>query len=86
MDINNFDYQLPDELIAQYPLENREESNLLILDKETGKIEIEKFKNILKFLSQDDVLVVNETEVIPARLYGEKKSGAQIEIDRKSVV
>ena len=73
MNINEFDYNLPEELIAQTPLSNREESKLLVLDKKTGDIEHKHFKNIIDYLNPGDVLVLNNTKVIPARLIGEKE-------------
>ncbi len=73
MKTDDFDYDLPEELIAQVPLKNREESRLLILDKDTGNIKDEKFYNIINYLDKDDVLVLNDTKVMPARLIGEKE-------------
>ncbi len=73
MKTNEFDFDLPQELIAQTPLLNRDESRLLVLDKETGKVEHKKFRNILDYLSAGDVLVINDTKVIPARLMGVKE-------------
>ncbi len=68
----DFNYYLPENLIAQIPIENREESKLLILDKESKKIEHKKFKNILSYLNPGDCLVLNNTRVMPARLYGNR--------------
>ncbi len=68
----DFNYFLPEELIAQHPLENREESRLLVLDKETGEIEHRRFKNIVGYLNKGDCLVLNDTRVIPARLFGNR--------------
>jgi S-adenosylmethionine:tRNA ribosyltransferase-isomerase len=68
----DFNFILPEELIAQHPLENREESRLLILDKETGAIEHKHFKDIINYLNKGDCLVLNDTRVIPARLYGHR--------------
>lgn len=77
----DFYYDLPEELIAQDPLLDRSSSRLMHLDKETGALEHTDFKHILKFLKPGDCLVVNNTKVIPARLYGQKKdTGAGIEI------
>lgn len=73
MNINEYNYNLPEELIAQTPLNNRDESKLLILEQETGKIEHTIFKNIINYLDKDSVLVLNDTKVIPARLIGEKE-------------
>lgn len=68
----DFNYFLPEELIAQHPLENREESRLLVLDKETGEMEHRRFKNIVEYLNKGDCLVLNDTRVIPARLFGNR--------------
>ncbi len=81
MNINQFDYELPKELIAQTPLKERSSSRLLVLNKNTGKIVHEHFYNIINFLNKGDVLVLNDTKVIPARLIGEKEdTKAVIEI------
>lgn len=81
MKTSDFDFNLPDELIAQTPLANRSESKLLVLDKNTGKITHERFYNIINYLDENDVLVMNNTKVIPARIYGIKEStGAKIEL------
>ena len=80
MNTEEFDYYLPEEKIAQTPLEDRTASKLLILDKNTGEYRDEIFKNITSFLKKGDCLVLNNTRVIPARLYGTKKeSGGAIE-------
>ena len=80
-DINYYDYDLPEELIAQSTLENRSSSKLLLLDKNTGKIKDETFKNIINYLHSGDTLVLNDTKVMPARLIGTKEeTGAVIEI------
>ena len=79
----DFYYDLPEELIAQHPMEKRDESRLLVLDKETGKIEHRVFKDIIEYLNPEDCLVINETRVIPARLYGTRMNdelNAPIEI------
>lgn len=73
MNIEDFDYDLPKKLIAQTPLKNRADSKLMVLDKETGEIEHKVFKDILNYLSKGDVLVLNDTKVIPARLIGVKE-------------
>lgn len=81
MKTSDFDFELPQELIAQTPLLNRDESRLLVLDKKTGSIEHKKFRNILDYLNPGDVLVINDTKVIPARLMGVKDdTGAVIEL------
>lgn len=80
MNTDEFDYFLPEELIAQTPLADRTASRLLLLDKESGKYTDGSFKDIKKYLKADDCLVLNNTRVIPARLYGKKKeSGGAIE-------
>ena len=77
----DFDYYLPEELIAQTPIEKRDDSRLMILDKETGEIEHRHFKDIIDYLNPGDVLVLNDTKVIPARLIGTKEAtGAVIEL------
>lgn len=81
MDINEFDYNLPKELIAQTPLKERSSSRLLVLNKNNGKIKHDHFYNIINYLKKGDVLVLNDTKVIPARLIGEKEdTKAVIEI------
>ena len=81
MKTDDFDYYLPEELIAQTPLKERDSSRLLVLDKETGEITHEHFHNIINYLNSDDVLVLNDTKVMPARLYGTKTdTGAVIEV------
>ncbi len=81
MRTDEFDYYLPEELIAQTPLENRSSSRLLVLHKKTGQIEHRKFSDIINYLSKGDALVINDTKVIPARLIGEKEdTGAVIEL------
>lgn len=81
MKTDEFDYKLPEHLIAQTPLKNRDSSRLLVLDKETGLIEHKHFMDIVDYLSKDDVLVFNDTKVLPARLIGVKEgTNAIIEI------
>ncbi len=81
MKVEDFDYYLPEELIAQTPLKKRDESRLLVLDKKTGEIEHKKFYDIIDYLEPGDTLVLNDTKVLPARLIGEKaETGAVIEI------
>lgn len=72
MNLDLFDYNLPEELIAQTPLEKRDEARLLVLDKVTGEIEHKKFYDIISYLEKGDTLVLNNTKVLPARLLGEK--------------
>lgn len=81
MNTDEFDYYLPEELIAQTPLKDRSASRLLVLDKSTGEIKHEKFKNIVDYFDSNDVLVFNDSRVIPARLFGVKESTlAHIEV------
>ena len=81
MKTSDFDYELPEELIAQTPLKDRSSSRLLVLDKDTGDIEHKSFKDITDYLVKGDVLVINDTKVIPARLIGVKEdTGATIEL------
>lgn len=81
MDVKDFDYDLPEELIAQNPLEDRSSSRLMVLDKKTGEVSHHIFKEIIKYLRPGDCLVLNNTKVIPARLYGVKEGTmAKIEI------
>ena len=72
MKTDDFDYYLPSELIAQTPLEKRDESRLLVLDKDTGEIEHKMFYDIIDYLESGDALVINDTKVIPARIIGTK--------------
>ena len=78
--LSDFDFDLPEGLIAQEPLKKRDESRLLILDKNTGKIKHEKFKNLPEYLDDSFIIVRNATKVIPARLIGKKQSGGVVEI------
>lgn len=81
MELKDFDYYLPKELIAQDPLENRSSSRLLVLHKNTGEIEHKIFSDIVDYLNPGDCLVINDTKVIPARLMGVKsETGAAIEV------
>lgn len=73
MDVKDFYYELPEELIAQDPLEDRSSSRLMLLDKKTGEIEHKVFRDIVDYLNPGDCLVINNTKVIPARLYGVKE-------------
>ncbi len=81
MNLKDFDYNLPESLIAQEPINERDKSRLLVLNKENGNIKHLLFKDIIDFLSKGDCLVLNDTRVIPARLFGEKNgTGGSIEI------
>ena len=81
MRVDEFDYDLPESLIAQQPIENRDESRLMLLNKETGETTDRYFKEIVELLNKDDILILNDSKVIPARLYGEKvPTGTEIEV------
>jgi S-adenosylmethionine:tRNA ribosyltransferase-isomerase len=80
MKTSDFDYYLPQELIAQTPAENRENSRLLVYDRASGNITHDRFFNILNYLNKGDLLCINNTRVLPARLYGKTASGASVEI------
>ncbi|MCY6353917.1 tRNA preQ1(34) S-adenosylmethionine ribosyltransferase-isomerase QueA [Clostridium sp. ZS2-4] len=74
MKVSEFDFYLPEELIAQHPKEKRDESKLMVVDKKTGEIEHKIFKDIIEYINQGDCLVLNNTRVLPARLIGEKEN------------
>lgn len=78
--ISDFEYELPQEFIAKFPCEKRDESKLLVLDRNTGRIEHKIFGDVVDYLSPGDVLVVNKTKVIPARILGKKTTGGKMEI------
>ncbi len=81
MKLSQFKFEVPEELIAQFPMENRDESRLMVVDRKTGKFEHKQFKDILNYLDEGDIAVMNNTKVFPARLYGNKeKTGAIIEV------
>ena len=79
MELSEFNYDLPQELIAQVPIKDRDESRLLVLDRKNKTIEDKIFKDIIDYLEPGDCLVRNNTKVIPARLYGKKETGANVE-------
>ena len=79
MKVSEFNYELPEELIAQHPSKTRDLSRLMVLDKKKHTIEHKIFKDILEYLQPGDCLVRNNTKVIPARLYGKKETGANVE-------
>ena len=79
MKVTEFDYELPEELIAQTPIEKRDESRLMVLNRKNNTIEHKTFKDIIDYLEPGDCLVRNNTKVIPARIYGKKETGANIE-------
>ena len=80
MKLEEFNYYLPERLIAQTPIKNRDESRLLVLDRSTGELSHKHFFDVIDYLNPGDVLVLNDTKVIPARLYAHKETGASIEI------
>ncbi len=81
MKLSHFDFNLPPELLAEYPTLNRDESRLMVLDRKTQTIEHKMFKDLIEYFDEDDVLILNNTKVFPARLYGNKeKTGAKIEV------
>ncbi|WP_293727197.1 tRNA preQ1(34) S-adenosylmethionine ribosyltransferase-isomerase QueA [uncultured Phascolarctobacterium sp.] len=80
MQVKDFTYELPQELIAQHPMEPRDHSRLLVVDKNTGMVEHRHFYDLCEYLRPDDLLVFNDTRVIPARLHGVKDTGARVEV------
>lgn len=81
MKLSQFGFELPEELLAEYPAENRDESRLMVLNRKTQTIEHKLFKDVLDYFEPNDVMVLNNTKVFPARLYGNKeKTGARIEV------
>lgn len=81
MKLSQYKFNLPPELVAKFPAKNRDESRLMVLHRDTGKIEHKTFKNVIEYFDDRDVMVFNDTKVFPARLYGNKeKTGAEIEV------
>ena len=81
MKLSQFEFELPEKLVAEYPSEERDESRLMVVHKDTGEIEHKMFKDILDYFDDGDVFVLNNTKVFPARMYGNKeKTGAKIEL------
>ena len=81
MKLSQFKFRLPEELIAQYPIDHRDEARLMVVNRKTGEIEHKVFKDILEYFGDGDVMVFNDTKVFPALLYGNKeKTGARIEV------
>lgn len=81
MKLSEFSFDLPDELIAEYPSDNRDEARLMVIHRDTGKIEHRLFKDIIEYFTDGDVMITNNTRVFPARMYGNKeKTGAKIEV------
>lgn len=79
MKVSDFNYELPEELIAQHPYDKRDEARLMVMDRNTKKIEHRVFKDVIEYLEPGDCLVINNTKVLPARLYGKKDTGANVE-------
>ena len=81
MKLSHFSFELPDNLLAEHPAEHRDESKLMVIHRDTGKIEHKMFKDVIDYFDEDDIMVINNTKVFPARLYGNKeKTGARIEV------
>lgn len=81
MKLSDFSFDLPDDLVAEYPSENRDEAKLMVIHRATGKIEHKLFKDLITYFSDGDVMIMNNTRVFPARMYGNKeKTGAKIEV------
>jgi S-adenosylmethionine:tRNA-ribosyltransferase-isomerase (queuine synthetase) len=81
MKLSHFQFNLPKELLAEHPAENRDESRLMVINRKTKSIEHRMFKDIIEYFDDGDVLILNNTKVFPARLYGNKeKTGARIEV------
>ncbi|MFT6922580.1 MAG: S-adenosylmethionine:tRNA ribosyltransferase-isomerase [Crocinitomicaceae bacterium] len=81
MKLSQFNFDLPEELIAEYPSENRDESRMMVIHRDTGKIEHKLFKDVINYIDEGDVMIMNNTKVFPARMYGNKeKTGAKIEV------
>jgi S-adenosylmethionine:tRNA ribosyltransferase-isomerase len=81
MKLSHFQFNLPKELLAEYPAENRDESRLMVVNREKKTIEHKTFKDVIDYFGDGDVLILNNTKVFPARLYGNKeKTGARIEV------
>jgi S-adenosylmethionine:tRNA ribosyltransferase-isomerase len=81
MKLSDFSFNLPEELIAEYPSDNRDEARLMVLHRDSGKIEHRLFKDITEYFTEGDVMIMNNTRVFPARMYGNKeKTGAKIEV------
>ncbi len=81
MKLSHFNFDLPNDLLAEYPSENRDEARLMVVHRKDGKIEHKLFKDLINYFDEGDVMVINNTKVFPARLYGNKeKTGARIEV------
>ena len=81
MKLSQFEFDLPQNLIAEFPSDQRDESRLMVVHRDSGKIEHKVFKDVLNYFEDGDTMVVNDTKVFPARMYGNKeKTGARIEV------
>jgi S-adenosylmethionine:tRNA ribosyltransferase-isomerase len=81
MKLSHFQFNLPNELLAEFPVENRDESRLMVVNRKTKTIEHKLFKDIINYFDDGDVMILNNTKVFPARMYGNKeKTGARIEV------
>ena len=81
MKLSEFEFELPVNLIAEFPADQRDESRLMVVHRDTGKIEHKTFKDVIDYFDDGDVMVMNNTKVFPARMYGNKeKTGAKIEV------
>ncbi|MCH2223234.1 MAG: tRNA preQ1(34) S-adenosylmethionine ribosyltransferase-isomerase QueA [Crocinitomicaceae bacterium] len=81
MKLSQFNFELPEELVAEYPSDNRDEARLMVVHRDTGKIEHKLFKDVINYIDEGDVMIMNNTKVFPARMYGNKeKTGAKIEV------
>ena len=81
MKLSNFDFKLPPELLAEYPAENRDEARLMVVHRDSGEIEHRLFKDLIEYFDDGDSMIINNTKVFPARMYGNKeKTGARIEV------
>ncbi len=81
MKLSNFNFELPEELLAEFPSENRDEARLMVLNRKEQTIEHKQFKDLIDYFEEDDIMILNNTKVFPARLYGNKeKTGARIEV------
>src|SRR5690554_7218216 len=79
--LSNFNFDLPPELLAEHPAPNRDESRLMVLNRKDKTIEHKTFKDLIDYFEEDDVMILNDTKVFPARLFGNKeKTGARIEV------
>lgn len=81
MKLSQFNFDLPEELIAEYPADNRDEAKMMVIHRDSGKIEHKLFKEVINYINEGDVMIMNNTKVFPARMYGNKeKTGAKIEV------